>query len=175
MDIDGQSFLANLALTRLRYYEGDRAGFDRGADRILTLFPNDANALAMIGTWYAIMNDVTRAEPLIAKAAIMSPRPPGIYHVARCVIELREGRYESALEAALRLDAPNWFISPLVVSAAAALAGRDDVALRAREHLLGLYPDFEERARDEIEKWQPDARLLEELLRGLRAAGFEIA
>jgi adenylate cyclase len=175
MDIDGQSYLANLAMARLRFFSGDLEGFERSAERVLMLDPNNADALALLGTLYAVSGATARAQPLIDKAVMLSPQPPGTYHLAHAVIELQAGRPESALAAALRIDAPNWFAAPLLVTAAASLAGRDDVARRSSARLLDLYPAFPERARQELAKWQLDPKLLEELLRGLRAAGLEIA
>jgi hypothetical protein len=75
---------------------------------------------------------------------------------------------------ALRIDSPNWFIAPMIVTAAAGLAGRDEVAQRSLARLLELYPAFPQYAREELAKWQPDDELLDALLRGLRAAGLEI-
>ena len=88
---------------------------------------------------------------------------------------LRDGRPDDALAAALRIDAPNWFIAPALVAASAALAGRTDVARRSAARLLELYPEFPQNAGAEIHKWQVDSDLGETLLRGLRAAGVDVA
>lgn len=98
--------------------------------------PNNADALALIGTLFALSGATDRALPLVDKAIALSPRPPGLYYVCRTITELRAGRVEGALTAALRIDAPNWFIAPLLVAATASLAGRDDVARRAAARLL---------------------------------------
>lgn len=174
MDIDGQNYLANLAMARVRFFSGDQAAFERSTARVLELDPYNADALALLGTLYALLGETARARPLIDQAALLSPHPPGTYHLANAVIELRAGRAQHALEAALRVDAPNWFIAPMLVTVTASLAGRDDVARRSSERLLELYPTFPERAREELGKWQIDPAFLETLLEGLRAAGLEI-
>jgi adenylate cyclase len=175
LDIDGENHLANLALARVRFFSGDLEGFRRSADRVLALDPNNADALALIGTLLALSGSVHDALPLVAKAITLSPRPPGLYYVAQAISALRAGRAEDALNAALRIDAPNWFITPALVAAAASLAGREDVAQRSAARLLELYPTFPQNAATEIGKWQLDPALRATLSRGLLAAGLPIA
>jgi tetratricopeptide (TPR) repeat protein len=174
LDIDGENYLANLALARVRFFAGDQEGFRRSADRVLELKANNADALALIGTLFAVSGSSQRAAALVDKAIALSPRPPGLYYVAQCINELRADRAENALAAALRIDTPSWFIAPALVAASAALAGRNDVAERAAARLLELYPTFPESAGAELRKWQVDRDLGERLLRGLRAAGLAV-
>jgi adenylate cyclase len=174
LDIDGENYLANLALARVRFFAGDQEGFRRSADRVLALKANNADALALIGTLLAVSGSPQRSAALVEKAITLSPRPPGLYYVAQCINELRAGRADDALAAALRIDTPSWFIAPALVAASAALAGRNDVAERAAARLLELYPAFPENAGTELRKWQVDRDLGETLLRGLRAAGLAV-
>jgi TolB-like protein len=175
LDIDGENYFANLALARVRFFGGDLEGFARSADRVLALDPNNAEALALIGTLREVSGDTDGALPLVDKALALSPRPPTLYYLAKAVADLRANRADDALASALKIDAPNWFITPLVVAASAGLAGRDDVAKRAVARLLELYPDFPREARAELSKWQVDEALLEKILRGLGAAGLDAA
>jgi TolB-like protein len=174
LDIDGENYLANLALARVRFFSGDLDGFARSADRVLALHSNDAEVLAMLATLFEISGSPARARPLIEKAVALSPRPPSVYHVAEAIAALRAGRGDDALETALKIDAPNWFIAPLLVAASAGLAGRIDVAQRAAARLLELYPALPQRFDTEIAKWQIDSTLRDPLLRGLKAAGLPI-
>jgi adenylate cyclase len=174
LDIDGENYLANVALAHVRFFSGDLEGFRRSADRVLELNANDADALALIGTLLTLSVSSPRASALVAKAVALSPRPPGLYYVAQSVGALRAGRADDALAAALRIDAPSWFIAPALVAASAGLAGRSDVAQRSATRLLELYPAFPQNAAAEIRKWQLDRDLGEILMRGLRAAGIQI-
>ncbi|HZF30084.1 MAG TPA: hypothetical protein VE907_13270 [Gammaproteobacteria bacterium] len=174
LDIDGENYLANLALARVRFFGGDLDGFARSADRVLALNSNNAEVLTMLGTLFEISGSSARAQPLIDKAIVLSPRPPTLYHVAKSIGDLRDGRADEALEAALKIDAPNWFIAPLLVAVSAGLAGRTDVAQRAATRLLELYPTFPQHFRAEIAKWQVDPVLGEPILRGLLAAGMRL-
>ena len=115
-----------------------------------------------------------RGLPLVEKSLALSPRPPATYYAAKALDSLRAGRADDALTSALRIDAPNWFMAPLIVAAVAGRAGRPDVADRAVMHLLELYPAFPSHAREELAKWQLDALLRAQVELGLRAAGLEI-
>ena len=174
LDVDGDNYFANLALARVQFFAGDLKGFARTADRVLALEPNSSEALALIGTLFALSGSPDRGAPLVAKAFALAPRPPGYYYVARAVLDFRAGRAEDALNAALRVDTPRWFIGPMLVAASAGLADRDDVAKRAVEQLLELYPTFPEVASIELAKWHIDPPLRAQLEKGLRAAGIEI-
>lgn len=156
LDIDGENFLVKLALARVRFFSSDLEGFSRSADRVLALDQNNAEALALIGTLLAVSGSSERALPLVEKALTLSPHPPGLYYLAQAVTDLRAGRPDDALSWALRIDAPNWFITPLIVAASAGLAQRDDVAARAIAQLLELHPTFAQQARAELAKWQVD-------------------
>jgi len=174
LDIDGDNYFANLALARVRFFKGDLKAFARSADKVLALEPNNSEALALIGTLFAVSGSPARGEPLAAKALALAPRPPGNYYVARALLDLRAGRADDALSSALRIDAPSWFISSVLVAASAGLAGRTDVAARAVARLTELDPTFPQVARGELAKWQIDPPLRAQLERGLRAAGIEI-
>ena len=174
LDIDGDNYFSNLALLRVRFFSGDLNGFAHSADKVLALDPNNSETLALLGILFALSGTPDRAAALAAKATALAPRPPGNYYVAHALLDLRAGRAEDALAEALRVDAPNWFVSPMLVAASAGLAGRADIAQRAVERLLELYPSFPTAAGGELAKWQIDAQLRAQLDKGFRAAGIEI-
>jgi adenylate cyclase len=174
LDIDGRSSLASLALARVRYFSGDLPGFQRSVDRVLSLDPNNGEALVVLGALLALSGSSERAQALVERAAKLSQHLPSVYYLAHALVDLREGRNDAALSAALQVDAPNWFVAPLIVGAAAGLSGRSDVASRAVTRLLELYPDFPERSSSELAKWQIEPQLLERIRSGLAAAGLEI-
>jgi hypothetical protein len=85
---------------------------------------------------------------------------------------LQTGDYQEALARALETDTPNWHVSQLILAAAAALAGRDDIAQRAVARLRVLNPGAGGDARALLEKWNPNEVLLAHVLEGLNAAGI---
>lgn len=174
LDIDGENYLANLALARVRFFRGDLGGFARSAKRVLDLNSNNAEVLTTLGTLFEISGSSGHAQPMIDNALALSPHPPSLYHVAETIVDLRAGRADDALEASLKIDAPNWFIAPLFVAISAGLAGRTDVAQRAAARLLELYPAFPQQFGAELAKWHVDPALREPMLRGLQAAGMQV-
>ncbi len=86
------------------------------------------------------------------------------------VAALREERFDDALAAALRIDSPDWAIGQLVLAATAALAGRTDLAVRARSRMLELDPSVEKSLPEVLRRWRVEPVLAEQLQRGLAAA-----
>jgi TolB-like protein len=172
LDIDGANVLGNFALARARYFVHDYDGFKRSAARLLELDPNNPAVLGSVAGLLAVGGDGDEALPLIEKAIALTPRQAGILHAVRTLIELNTGRADEALAAALRIDAPDWFIGWLLLAAAAGLAEDRDVAQRAVARLLELRPDLETGVRGELDKWLIAKRLHANVLLGLSRAGL---
>ena len=173
LDIDGESLLANFALARVRFMEGDLDGFTRSTDRVAALGPTNVEALATVGAYWVLAGFPERGAPLLEKADALGPRL-ATSSIARAATDIRAGRYDDALSEMLKLDLPNWVLTPVLVAATAGLAGRQDVAQRAVATLREKDPMFADHARASLAKWQLDEDLLEALLRGLRAAGLGV-
>jgi TolB-like protein len=173
LDIDGEGLLGNLALARVRFFRGDLDGFARSAQRISTLGSTDPEALGVTGMLWTLAGFPERGAPFLKRAAALGPFLRWL-SIASFATDLRAGRADEALDAALQLDMPDWYMAPVLVAAAAGLAGRQDVAQRAVARLRGLNPTFPEHARAEFGKWQVDKQLLDAVLRGLRDAGLDV-
>jgi adenylate cyclase len=176
IEIDERGRLANLALAKVHFHDGDRAGFERAADRLLIERPRYADHLITIGTLLVIVGELERGLALVdeAMAFYTSDRPPGLYFVAHALEALASGDYDRALEQALRIDAPDWAMGSMVVAACAALAGKREIAQRAIERLLELSPEFPRHAREQLRKWHPDEALFARIVEGLEAAGLDL-
>jgi TolB-like protein len=176
LEIDADSRLASFALAKVRYHEGDRAGFEGAAERLLATTPRFADHLITIGTLLVVLGDAERGLVLVEEAmAFYTPdRPPGLYFVAHALDALARGDYDRAVEHALRIDAAEWPMGSMILAASAGLAGQRETAQRAVQHLLELSPDFPRHARSHLEKWHPHETLLARVLEGLEAAGVAI-
>jgi adenylate cyclase len=176
LDIDGNSRLANLAAAKVRFHGGDVAGFESAADRLLATKPRLADHLITIGTLFVLLGDADRGLALVEEAmAFYTPdRPPGLYFVAHALDALARGGYDRAVEHALRIDAADWTMGPMILAACAGLAGQRETARRAAARLLELSPEFPRHARGQLEKWHAHETLLARMLEGLEAAGVEI-
>jgi len=167
MDIDGDNLFANLALARVQFFS--RSEFQRAAEHALARRPNSTEALSLVGTMFVLGGDLARGLPLVDRAIELSPRPPGIYYAAKALGHLRGGEYDEALAAALRIDSPNWPMGHAITTSMAALAGREDIAVRERDRLRTLAGSGQE-LRAVTERWPIDERLRTEFRRGLDLA-----
>ena len=168
MDIDGDNLFANLALARVQFFS--RGDFQRTSEHALELRPNSTEALSLVGTMFVLGGDLARGRPLVDRAIELSPRPPGIYYAAKALGHLRGGEYDDALAAGLRIDSPNWAMGHAVVTSLAALAGREDIALRERARLRELVAGGSQELRALTERWPIDEALRTEFRRGLELA-----
>jgi adenylate cyclase len=167
MDIDGDNLFGNLALARVQFFSG--ADFRPTAEQALALRPNNAEALSLVGTMYALTGDLTRGRELIDRAIALSPRPPGNYYAGKALAHIGSREYDEALAAALRIDAPNWLMGHTIVASAAALAGRADIAAREGQRLRELSTVSGQNAAT-AQRWPIDEALRAEFNRGFAVA-----
>jgi adenylate cyclase len=162
MDIDGNSMLGNLALARVQFF--NREDFQRAADRALALRPNNAEVLSFIGALLVYTGETRRGLELTQRAIELVPKPPAPYYTILAMGAIREGRFEDAMAAALKIDSPTWPAGYLVVAAAAGLAGR------ARARALEISPRVEEGIPILLDRWRIDGGFRETLERGFAIA-----
>ncbi|HSC16390.1 MAG TPA: hypothetical protein VLI71_14795 [Gammaproteobacteria bacterium] len=171
--LDPDDYLANLALTRVQFFNGDPA-FRQSIERTIAMRPNSAQAFAQGGFLLVITGDAAHGLALTNEARRLTNAPLGFYHLTYAASHLREGRFEDALESAVAVDGENWVFAQAVLAAAAAHSGRRDIAQSAARRIRELYPDFEAEALANFERWHFDAAFYDALVGGLRAAGLEL-
>ncbi len=175
-DIEGANRLAILALARVRFALRDMDGFERASERLLALSANNPDDLIVIAGLRGIAGDWDRALPLVEQATALTGKDRNaVIALVTALHALQTGDYPEALARALETDTPNWHVSQLILAAAAALAGRDDIAQRAVARLRALSPATAADARTLLEKWNPNEVLLARVLEGLNAAGIPTA
>jgi hypothetical protein len=111
---------------------------------------------------------------MVQRAQALSKAPLGLYHLAYAVAYLSEQQYAEAFRSVLQVDAHNWVFAQVVTAAAAAHAGRLDVAREAAERIRDLYPEFELEALGNFEYGRFDRAFHEALVTGLTAAGLQL-
>jgi adenylate cyclase len=171
--IDGDDLLANLALTRVQFFDGDPA-FRQTIDRTIALRPGGAQAYAQGGFLLVITGDSAQGLVLADQARKLTKAPIGFYHLTYAASYLRDRRFAEALTSAVAVDGNNWVFAQAVLAAAAAHSGRLDIAQSAARRIRELYPQFEADALENFERWHFDAAFYEALVGGLRAAGLEL-
>jgi adenylate cyclase len=172
--IDGNDLLANLALTRVQFFDGDPT-FRQSIDRNIALRPDGAQAYAQGGFLLVITGDSTRGLALAERSRKLTKAPIGFYHLTYAASYLGEGRYTEALSSAVAVDGNNWVFAQAVLAAAAAHSGRLDIAHSAVARIRDLYPHFEADALENFKRWHFDAAFYEALVSGLRAAGLTLS
>jgi adenylate cyclase len=175
LDIDGSGRVAAVTLAGTRLARGDRQAFDAAIERCLAMKPVHPAVALLLGYLLIESGDWQRGAPMLDEALPLTTNVPGWAYVGYAFRYLETHDYEQALASSLRSDAPNWFVTPMTVTASAALAGRTDIAQRGKARLLELYPDFESTGRAQLAKWNLDPTLLAALLDGLKLAGLNLA
>jgi TolB-like protein len=168
MDIDGENVFANLALARVQFFS--RVEFRGTAEQVLARRPNNTEVLSLVGAMLVNAGDVARGRALFERAIELSPRPPPTYYGGLAFARLASREYDEALAAALRMDSPNWVSGNAILASAAALAGREDIAVRARDRQRELSATQGQDPRVVLARWPMHEALRSELLRGLEAA-----
>ena len=168
MDIDGENLHANLALLAVNYFSGGE--FHDVAERILATWPENAEAEGYLGAMFALTGETERGDALVADAIEWTPKVPSGYYSSRCLVALREQRYDEALALALRIDAPDWALGQVIIAASTALGGRADLATRARARVMKLNPTIATTLPELLRRWRVEPVMAGEIERGFAAA-----
>ncbi len=171
--LDDRNVLANAALARAQYYSGDPA-FVATANKTLALDPDNVETMALMGILLTAYGDDVHGLELVARAQALSPHPRPTFNIAYAFADLSAAQPCQAQTAAEAMDSPRWFITYVLLSAAAALCGDERAAAEARLRLLSLAPNFESEGRTLVDYWRFNPALSEAVLTGLRRAGFEL-
>ena len=173
VDLAATHALGHYALATVYFFRKEMIPFRVETERTLALNPLDAAAKAYLGLLTAASGEWDRGCEMVESAMQLNPNCPGYFYFARCCNGYRQGRYAEVLEAAARINMPNYFHVPALRAATLGQLGRREEARKAVQDLLALRPDFAAAARQEYAKWY-NPELIEQLVEGLRKAGLEI-
>jgi tetratricopeptide (TPR) repeat protein len=173
VDLAPTNALGHYALAAVYFFRKEVVPFRVEAERTLALNPLDAAAKAYLGLLIASSGEWDRGCEMVESAMQLNPNCPGYFYFARCCNGYRRGKYEEVLEAAARINMPNYFHTHAMRAAALGQLGRREEARKAVHDLLALRPDFAAAARQEYAKWY-NPELIEQMIDGLRKAGLEI-
>ncbi len=165
--------LGHYALAFVYFLRKETASFRAEAEKALTLNPMDGSIMGILGVLVEHAGESERGCRLAETAMQLNPNYPGLFRWAAFIRAYDQGRYEEALEVAVRVNMPNYFYANAARAATLGQLGRREAAEIELRELLALRPDFATEARREFSKWY-DAERLERMLEGLRKAGLEI-
>ena len=181
VDLAPANHLAHQALSTALFFRKDIAACLHEADRAIELNPVDGGSNAAMGAMIAFAGDWDRGISLIERAMALNAQYPFWCRSMQGFNEFRAGKYEAAVAALVKSNAPELFWTQMFLAAAYALLGDSAAASRALEHMIRLRADFNslDAAEAHLDKWmQRDVtvRVLEGLNKaGLRKAGLKIA
>jgi serine/threonine protein kinase len=166
--------LACYALAEAHFFRREMVAFRHAAERAVALNPMDSATTAFIGLLLAYAGDWQRGCALVERAAQLNPRHPDWYWFGAFYNAYRQGAYQDALDAAVKINLPYYLHTHAALAAAYGQLGDLEAARKALRDLLALKPDFGATARREFGKWQ-QPEFVEHLIDGLRKAGLDVA
>lgn len=175
VDIDPTCQHAYYALAQANFFGRDLGAMRVAAERAVTLNPRDGNTVAFMGILRCYAGDWEEGLALVRRVLDLNPHHPGWYRFAIVNDHYRKGEYEESLAEAQAINLPGYWPTHVSIAAAASRLGHLDVARRAIDELLSLFPEFPETGRAELGKWYMDESLLDAVLEGVQLAGLEMS
>ena len=165
--------LAHSGLAQVLFLQKEFQAFRNAAARAAALNPMDGATLALVGILLAYTGEWERGCDMAEGAMRLNPHFPGWYRLASIVNAYRTRDYRAAIDAALRIQMPGYFWTPVFCAAAFGQLGEREAARKALEELLAIRPEFGSAARGEFSKWH-EPELVEHFMDGLRKAGLDV-
>jgi hypothetical protein len=164
-------------LAAVHFFSRDFTAFRGTAERAMSLNPRDGTTLAFMAIMIAFSGDWERGVALGQRAIDLNRHHPGWYHNVVFHHHYRKRDYEAALQAAKRINMPEFHWMHLMTAAACGMMGRLEEARTAIESLRKYNPTFLdlENVRQDFEMWDPDQGEVELFLQGLQKAGLKYA
>jgi adenylate cyclase len=162
-------------LAAVHFFSRDFTAFRETAERAMSLNPRDGTTLAYMAIMIAFSGDWERGVALAQRAIDLNRHHPGWYHNVFFHHHYRKGEYEEALQAAKKINMPEFHWMQLMTAAACGMLGRNEEAGTAIESVRKYNPTFLdlENVREDIEMWDPDKDEVEQFLQGLQKAGLK--
>jgi TolB-like protein len=161
-------------LAAVHFFSRDFIAFRETAERARSLNPRDGTTLAYMAIMIAFSGDWERGAALAQRAIDLNRHHPGWYHNVFFHHHYRKGEYEAALQAAKRINMPEYHWMQLMTAATCGMLGRQEEARTAIESLRKYNPTFLnlKNVREDVEMWDPDKDEVEKFLLGLQKAGM---
>ena len=162
-------------LAAVHFFGRDFTAFRETAERAISLNPRDGTTLAYMALMIGFSGDWERGLSLAQRTIDLNRHHPGWYHNIFFHHHYRKGEYESALQAAKKINMPEFHWMHLMTAAACGMLGRHEEGRTAIESLRKYNPAFLdlENVREDLGTWEPDKNEVERFLQGLQKAGLK--
>jgi TolB-like protein len=162
-------------LATVQFFSRDFTAFRETAERALALNPRDGTTLAYMALMMAFSGDWERGVALAQRAIDLNRHHPGWNHLIFFHHHYRKRDYEAALQAAKKINMPEFHWSHLTAAAACGMLGRHEEARASIASVRKYSPTFLDlrNVREDIRMWDPDNEEVEHLLQGLQKVGLK--
>jgi TolB-like protein/Tfp pilus assembly protein PilF len=162
-------------LATVQFFSRDFTAFRETAERALALNPRDGTTLAYMALMMAFSGDWERGVALAQRAIELNRHHPGWNHLIFFHHHYRKRDYEAALQAAKKINMPEFHWSHLTAAAACGMLGRHEEARASIASVRKYSPTFLDlrNVREDIRMWDPDNEEVEHLLQGLQKVGLK--
>ena len=161
------------ALAWAMFFSKEVQAFRTAAEQSIALNPLNGPTLAGLGALTSYSGDWERGGALVERAVELNPRHPGWYWFPLFYKAYREEDYRGAVNIALKINLPEFFVTHEALAAAYGQLGERDAAAKSLREMLRLKPDYDQTGRERLEKWF-DSEFVEHLTDGLREAGLNV-
>jgi TolB-like protein/DNA-binding SARP family transcriptional activator len=174
VEVDETNQYAHEALATAYFFRHELDTFRVEAERTLSLNPNESRVLAWMGALLLNSGNQERGYKLLRKAMALNPYHPRWYYLKTFIYWYGKREYETALAEARKaaLGLGDYYETLYQIAAALGQLGRVDEAKPTIDRLLEVYPNFPERAAEELGNWNYSPDLVAHIIRGLNKAGL---
>jgi len=136
--------------------------------------PNNPELLADLGGRLCLRGEFAEGLPLLAESFSRNPGQSSFYRLGFFVAAYMGGRYQDALDEALKIDLPGNRFTQIARATAYAQLGRSEEAAAAIRLLLKADPDYGDRVVADLQARNVAPDIIRALVDGLLKAGLDI-
>ena len=173
VDLAPTHALGYYALAFTYFFRKDDAGFRAAVEQALALNPMDGSVMGLLGLLVHHVGEIKRGTQMVEAAMQLNPHYPPVFRAPAFLNAYAQGKYAEALALAVRFNMPGFFHAHALRAAALGQLGQREAGQQAVQELLAVRPDFTATVRRDYGIWW-DAKTVDHLIEGLRAAGLEI-
>jgi adenylate cyclase len=170
MELEPQSADSHLALSSAYWFAGEVDKSLQIAERGLEINPGSSDLQADLGYHHVLLGEWEKGMPLVSAAYERDPAAPTGYRLATFLYALMHGDYPTALDAALKVEAPFVLYGHFARAVAYAKLGKDADAAREYAELIKIDPKYRAYAAADLAKRNLNPEIIRVLVQGLDLA-----